>query len=271
MQETFISYKRFRWLWITAVGLLVCTTMYALNSPVGGNNGGTALGYAFGTIAALGIALLMAYAARKRAYRSSLGTVEGWLAAHVWIGIGLILLVPLHSGFSFGLDVHTTAYVLMVGTIATGIWGAVNYSRLSGKITAHRGGATDATMLERIGELGKQAEALCAGKSEAFLQVYNAFDVALDLSLWSIIVKERHPSVNQKAAAVMLSVISDAEQRDAIAMIGLLDQRLDLIRSLLEQARIKALLKLWLYTHIPLSCALCVALAIHIVVVLFYR
>ena len=93
--ETFISYKKFRWLWITVGFLALSGFLYALDSPPGGRNGGTPLGYGLGIVSALAVAWLMAYGLRKRAYSSTLGTVEGWLAAHVWIGIGLLLLVPL--------------------------------------------------------------------------------------------------------------------------------------------------------------------------------
>ena len=47
-------------------------------------------------------------------------------------------------------------------------------------------------------------------------------------------------------------------------------ERLDMVRTLVEQARIKALLKVWLYVHVPVAFALCVALAIHIFSVFFF-
>jgi len=66
-----------------------------------------------------------------------------------------------------------------------------------------------------------------------------------------------------------LSAIPDAEREDAITMVGMLDQRVDLARLIIEQSRIKALLKVWLYLHVPVSVALCVTLAIHILSVFF--
>jgi ABC-type transport system involved in cytochrome bd biosynthesis fused ATPase/permease subunit len=65
--------------------------------------------------------------------------------------------------------------------------------------------------------------------------------------------------------------VSDAERGDALTMLGLLDQRADLVRRLLEDVRIKALLKIWLYIHVPVSVALCVTLAVHILSVFFFR
>lgn len=270
-QETVISYRNFRWLWLTLVGLCACCVVYGLNDPPGGRNGGTVVGYTFGTIATLGIIWLMAYGARKRAYHSSLGTVEGWLAAHIWIGIGLLLLVPLHAGFSFGFNVHSAAYVFMVLTIVSGIWGIANYATLAGRISAHRGGMKDTALVEQVESFTTQIEALCAAKSEAFLQILNSFDFSFRPGLRSLLRMADIPVVDQARATQLIRHVPTAEHDDALALIGLLDQRSDLARRLIEQARVKALLKVWLYIHVPVSIALCVALAIHILSVFFLR
>lgn len=267
--ENFVNYRQSRWLWITLVGLIVCTAIYFLNSPAGGRNGGTAVGYTFGILATVGIMWLMAYAARKRAYHSSLGTVEGWLAAHVWIGIGLLLLVPLHSGFSFGVNVHTLAYLLMVVTIVTGIWGVANYVTLSEKISAHRGGIKDAAILDQVESLSAQIEQLSAKKSQEFLEILNRFDFIFSPSFKSLLRLTAVPAVDPTIATTLLQHVSEQERGDAITMVGLLDQRSDIARRLIEQARIKALLKVWLYVHVPASVALCVALTVHILSVFF--
>lgn len=269
-QETFINYKRYRWLWITLVALVVLTAVYVSSSPVGGRNGGTTLGYTYGVLATIGIIWLMAYGLRKRAYRSSLGTVEGWLAAHVWIGIGLLLVVPMHSGFSFGCNVHTAAYVFMVVTILTGIWGTANYAALSGKIMAHRGGAKDIALVEQIADVGAHAESLCAGKSDAFLAIFNSFSVPFKPTLLGLLLSPRSLAIDQLAASDMLAKVPEPERSDAMSLLGLLDQRLDMMHTLVEQARIKALLKVWLYVHVPVAFALCVALAIHIFSVFYF-
>ncbi len=268
--ETFINYKRFRWLWITAAFLFLSTCVYLLDSPPGGRNGGTVVGYGLGVVSALAVVWLMAYGLRKRAYGSTLGTVEGWLAAHVWIGLGLLFLVPLHSGFSFGWNVHTLAYVAMVITILSGIWGVANYAALSGRITAHRGGAKDSAILEQIYVLGEKIEQLCTSKSERFLSLLNRYDFTFAPGIRAILRLQDIPVVDHTSAGTMIRDVPSAERDDAIALLGMLDQRADLARGLLEQLRIKALLKAWLYVHVPVSIVLCVALAIHIVSVFFF-
>ena len=54
-------------------------------------------------------------------------------------------------------------------------------------------------------------------------------------------------------------------------MLGMLDYKRSILSGLIEQARIKALLKIWLYVHVPVSVVLCVALAVHIFAVFFLR
>jgi hypothetical protein len=270
-QDSFISYKRFRWLWFTVVALLGCAVMYIWDSPAGGRNGGTVVGYTLGTLATIAIVWLMGYGLRKRSYRSALGTVEGWLAAHVWVGIGLLVLVPLHSGFSFGLNVHTAAYVFMVLTIVSGIWGVANYATLAARITSHRGGVKDIALLEQVDSLTTQVDQLCSAKSEAFLRLFNRFDFTFTPGLRSLLKLNDVPVVDHTVAGALMRDVSDAERGDALTMLGLLDQRADLVRRLLEDVRIKALLKIWLYIHVPVSVALCVTLAVHILSVFFFR
>lgn len=269
-QETFVNYRSYRWFWVTLLSLVLLTVIYLIDRPIGGRNGGTVLGYAYGTIAALGIVWLMAFGLRKRSYSSSLGTLQGWLAAHVWIGVGLLLLVPLHSGFSFGLNVHTLAYVLMVLTIVTGIWGAANYSTLSARITSNRGGGKESATLEQIVSLSSDIEGALSTKSDAFLALVRKFDFVFAPSFSTLLFGSGVAVVDKKVASTMMARLPDGEREDAIRVIGLIDQKCDLAQMVVEESRVKAALKLWLYLHVPVSVGLCVALAAHIFSVFYY-
>ncbi len=267
--DTFISYRRFRWLWITLATLLLCAAVYVVDDPVGGRNGGTVVGYTLGVLATLGIVWLMAFGMRKRAYASTLGTLEGWLAAHVWIGIGLLLLVPLHAGFSYGWNVHTLAYVLMVVTIVTGIWGAMNYARLSSKIESHRGGLKADRILEQIRALDGEIENLIAAKSDAFLRLVKRFDFSLRPSFVLLMRTRAFAGVDTKDATDLILSLPEIERSDALSVLGLIDQKSDLSKIVVRESHIKMLLRVWLFVHVPVSVALCGAVAIHIFSVFF--
>ena len=268
-QETFISYRGYRWLICTVVAIAVCGLIYAVNEPLGGRNGGTVVGYTFGTLATIGIIWLMMYGVRKRSYRSSLGTVQGWLSAHVWLGTGLLALVPLHAGFSFGWNVHTLAFLLMVLTIVSGIWGALNYSTLAARIESHRGGIKSAQILEQLQSLSAGIKAICEGKSDDFRLLARRFNPPFAVTLITLLSKPKLVHIDQKVAGEALARLPDNERDDALRMCSLLDQKCDLTNGLMEEARVKALLRIWLFVHVPASIALCVALAIHILSVFF--
>jgi hypothetical protein len=269
-QETFISYRGFRWFWLTVIALVTCTVIYLVDQPLGGRNGGTVVGYTYGTIAALAIVWLMWYGVRKRSYASTIGTVQGWLAAHVWIGIGLLLLVPLHAGFSFGLNVHTLAYALMVVTILSGIWGIANYATLSARIESHRGGKKDRAVLEQVAVLDDDIEGVLKQKSDAFLKLANRIDFAFKPGLKTLLCRTTVPSVDKRVASELMLAVPETEKEDALKLIGLIDQKSDLLKGLVEEVRIKALLRVWLFVHVPASVGLCGALTIHILSVFFF-
>ena len=98
----------------------------------------------------MGIILLMFLGIRKRAYASNLGTLKGWVSAHIWIGLFLVLIVPLHSGFQFGTNVHSLAYGLMLATILSGIWGTYYYLQYPSEILSNRGGDSAKDLLKNI-------------------------------------------------------------------------------------------------------------------------
>ena len=41
MRDTFLSYKNYRWLWISLAALVLMSVVYGVHDPVGGRNGGT--------------------------------------------------------------------------------------------------------------------------------------------------------------------------------------------------------------------------------------
>ncbi|MEY2721224.1 MAG: hypothetical protein RL597_669, partial [Pseudomonadota bacterium] len=125
MHESMLDYGNRRYLKV-ALGLCVVSIVaYAMHDPVSPPNGGPWLGY---TLGGVGAALILWWAAlgiRTRSYASSLGTVSGWTSAHVYLGVSLIVVATLHTGFHFGWNLHTLCYVLMLIVIASGIFGMV--------------------------------------------------------------------------------------------------------------------------------------------------
>ena len=78
------------------------------------HNGGSWYGYLLGTIGALLILWLTLLGVRKRAMTRRRWSLKAWTSAHVYLGLSLIVIGTLHTGFQFGWNVHTLAYALMM-------------------------------------------------------------------------------------------------------------------------------------------------------------
>ena len=157
MHTSFLTHHEFRYLKIASGVVLLAVLAYVLHDPLGRPNGGTWLGYTLGGLAAGLVLMLLWYGVRKRRFRSIRGTVRGWLSAHVYFGLALIVIATLHAGFQFGWNVHTLAYVLMLAVIASGIYGVYAYRRYPDLMTDNRTGVAPQAMLDEIGSLEQQA------------------------------------------------------------------------------------------------------------------
>ena len=274
--DTYLSYKNYRWLWISLATTAFLWVVYVLHDPVGGPSGGTWLGYTYGVIATAGIAFLMYYGIRKRSFYSKYTTLKGTLAAHVWIGVMLTFIVPLHCAFSFGLNVHTLAYVLMVIVIASGVWGVVMYADKPLDLRSQRGGGTPKQLLEQIKAISGEIEDLLGGttettlKSDAFVKMITSIDFSFEPSLARSLRKRNPKPIDRKRMAKLLAGLPAAEQEDGRNLIGLVNRKRELVCRLQDEARAQTWVRAWLYLHLPISCALVVAVLIHIFSVFYY-
>jgi hypothetical protein len=76
--------------------------------------------------------------------------LKAWTSAHVYLGLSLVVVGTLHTGFQFGWNVHTLAYVLMMLVILSGVWGISVYASLPAKLAGNRRGMTKGQMLDAL-------------------------------------------------------------------------------------------------------------------------
>lgn len=157
MASSFLTHGEFRWLKFTLALTAGSIAVYAWHDPIGGPDGGTWVGYGLGGLAAAIIVLLLWYGVRKRRFSSNTGSVRGWLSAHVYLGVGLVVIATLHTGFEFGWNIHTVAFGLMIAVVLSGLYGVYAYRRYPSQMTANRTGIGPQAMLEEIGSLERQA------------------------------------------------------------------------------------------------------------------
>jgi hypothetical protein len=276
MHESILIYRGFRYLKLSAGMAAVAILAYAVHRPeVGPPNGGTALGYVLG-IWGLGLIVWLAwFGVRKRRYGVGKQNLEDWLSAHVYLGLGLIVIATLHAGFQFGWNVHLLAYVLLMLVIASGIFGVYAYARYPTLITENRRGLSLREMMAQIAELDVKARAISATLGDnVHHEVMNAAE-ALKLG-GSVLSQLRGRDRNCPAACALQRVrglaldLPAAETEKGHQLIELLARKVQFVDRARRDLRFKAMMDVWLYVHVPLTFALMAALTAHVVSVFFY-
>ncbi len=119
-------------------------------------NGGSWYGYTLGTIGVLLILWLTALGLRKRAMTSGRWSLKAWTSAHVYLGLSLVVIGTLHTGFQFGWNVHTLAYALMLLVIVSGIFGISVYAAIPRRMSDNREQMTQMQMLDGLRAVDRQ-------------------------------------------------------------------------------------------------------------------
>lgn len=288
IHQSLLRFHGARYFWwalaMTAGGCALFLTQGESEPP----NGGTWQGYVLGTVGAALIVWLAMLGVRKRSYRSTVGTVQGWVSAHVYLGGALVFVATLHSGAQIGWNVHTLAYVLMCAVIASGFFGLYSYLNHPGAMSKNREGGARAALFSELFELDRQSRAAaqkCApdiavavdssierttlggGVYEQLFSVDRSFYVRgagapttnVDQQGAIDFVAERLPRAEKGAEAANLQ-----------QLIVLLCRRQAVLRRIRRDIRLSGWLRIWLYVHAPLTVALLVALIVHVLATFFY-
>jgi hypothetical protein len=272
--EGFLRYANFRWAWIASAMCVAAILIYLI--PVQPRpSGGTWYGYILGTIGAGLIVWLTMLGIRKRAITSGRWSLRAWTSAHVYLGLSLIVVATLHTGFSFGWNVHTLAYVLMMIVIVSGIFGITIYGRLPRQLSENRGEITQKQILETIRSLDSQlhdaVQPLDRQESDIVRMSLERTDIGGNLfeRLSGVYYTCGNTRALKAWGAIRRSRFGgEAQTLDQVGtLLARKQESLDLAR---RHVRLKAILEIWLYVHVPATFALLAALTAHIVSVFFY-
>lgn len=286
------SRKARAWRWTFAALVAVLAASYAWYDATSAlTHGGSAWGIGYGIVATALVLLLTAFGWRKRAYRSKAGTLEGWLQAHVALGVLAPLVVLCHTGFRFEDGVAVAAFAAMVGVVASGVVGALLYSTSPRLLTEVQSNLSTGEISERLNRLVASMARLASGRSRAFEGVYRevvAAGVPRGLAGWKLL-PGRLPGGGrsgpgtpggggpaggprgQDGWAKLLGRVPPEEQESLRQLLVLARQHRELHLRLLYQERYKNLLDAWLWVHVPLTAALLVLIAAHVVAALYFR
>jgi hypothetical protein len=242
-------------------------------------------------------------AARKRLLLWRIGAARTWMAVHIWIGLLALPLIWFHSDFRLGGAFTTMVMALFYIVIVSGIFGLVMQQMVPRAMTARvpletihsqiehvlEGLAVDAYVLVAAvaGEMSEAEEERARLAAEAADQQVNASD-------WKQIVREPAAETAAPDAAPLRDFYlrevrpylrgvfraSSPSPNFAALRSRVPDawrERIERLRALCEEARqlvvqrrLHRWLHGWLFVHVPLSFALFVLVAIHIVSALRY-
>lgn len=293
MDNSFLVYKQARYLKLAVLLSTVSITAYFVHEPYQSSNGGTWLGYTLGTIGVCLIVWLMWFGIRKRSYHSNLGSVREWLSAHVYLGLSLLIIATLHTGFQLGWNVHTLSYFLLCLVISSGIWGAYTYLRYPGLIYKNRHNASREMLFQDLDKINQNILKVALKLNTDLRELVVSADNRTELGggLWAQLGGKDHSKLilpvgvgsNTKLVAnkdqkKLIEILADKQAHSKNSqetahiheILEFLNIKVTLLRKLRSDIQFQGQLQIWLFLHVPLSFALLAALSAHIIFVFIY-
>lgn len=314
-RPTLLEYKDFRYLKAAALLVSMAVLVYWMTKPSSGESyGGTWSGYVLGIASALIVFLHAWYGIRKRSAPKVIerrrgsrrrsfhvdeatetsrrstdrramraedhwrygGTLQGWLSAHVYFGVALVVLSSLHSGFRFGWNIHTLAYVLMLLAVASGIYGTFAYLRYPRLISGNIGDDTLSSLLLRISELDELARVRALDlpdKVNALVAKAREETRIGGRFFQQISSRQRFCPTEfavQRVQELGKELVHGNQPKLILDLYSLLLQKQHLLTRARNDISFNARMKFWLYLHAPLSAALLTALFAHVMAILIH-
>jgi len=273
--QSFLTYARMRWLKVSLLLLAASVAAYVAFPGPAGRNGATVVGYTLGTLAALLMLWLTWFGVRKRRYGTRGAPVRGWLSAHVYLGTALLLLVPLHSGFEFGWNLHTLAYAVAAAVILSGFVGVAFYAAVPTVMTENRPGIKREAWLQQVADI----EAECRTVARELPDFYSdAVRLSIERTriggglLRQLAGRDRRCGTGRALAAIQEHREKlEPEHRETVAqLVELLARKQSLLGRIREDVRYKAWMDVWLLFHVPLALASLILVTAHVVAVFYW-
>jgi hypothetical protein len=268
---------RWRRFWLVA-GAALTASFVALVVRGGFQHGGSPAGIAYGTLGLLAILVLLYFGVRKRSYRSTWGTVDGWLQSHIYLGILSAFVILFHTGFRFQDRVAVAAFATLLVVVGSGYVGASLYTSVPRRLSEIESDLTPADLAAQIKQLADAMTRVAGSRSQPFQQVCKgllAESLPGPLAGWRMLFFRPAAAGAGGGAgtapwAVYLTQVPAGEQEELRQLLVLSRQRSELLERLIAQQRYRNVLGAWLYLHVPLSIALLVLVAAHLVAVFYY-
>lgn len=275
LHESFLRHRNFRWAKVALTICAIAIMAYAFVDQTPRAGGGTWLGYLLGSVGVGLILWLTLLGYRKRAITPGRWSLKAWTSAHVYLGLSLVVIGTLHTGFQFGWNVHTLAYALMLIVIGSGLYGIAVYDTLPAALSNNRGEVTQRQMLDNIASIDRQLHdaALPLAGDEAAIVQGSIDGTRLGGGVTERLTGRARNCGNRRALDAFAALLPAAtgERAERLHKIILLFERKEAALGLARRhISIRARLEVWLFVHVPATFALIAALIAHVVSVFFY-
>jgi hypothetical protein len=143
-----------RWITGIAAALIASAGWYLAASLFAREwlTGSSLPGFTFGVAGGLIILFEFLLWPRKQIRAARLGSAQAWLRAHIWLGLFVLPLLILHSGFRLGGTLSTVLMILLVIVVVSGIVGLVFQQILPRRLLEQVPGETVPTQIDRVME-----------------------------------------------------------------------------------------------------------------------
>lgn len=268
------------------IAILLCLSAFAMfvfYAPEGRRNGSTVTGYTLGGLSIAIVIWLAWLGVMKRRFASSSVRRRNKVSAHVWLGLSLIVLVGLHSGWDLEYNIHSLGYVLLIIVVLSGIFGIWCYGTIPRRMNANvsqailekkRPDISDTEQLEMdIAEIDQRIERALQFLPDAYR---GPVKLSLDRTrigggVFSILSGSSAGCATAKALKQIEKIDTAGTDPDRIANLKAdLRRKAEVAKVLRRDLRYRAYLTLWLWLHVPLTIALIVTLAAHVTLVFYY-
>lgn len=272
--SSFFDYKKYRYFKLALLIILIACLAYLIFEPAVGHYGGSWLGYGLGIVSAAMVVWMAWYGIRKRRYRSS-GATQGWLSAHIYLGTAMTVLATLHTGFHFGLNIHTLTYALLLIIVVSGFVGNYAYMMYPRLMTENMGEDSLDSLLLRIAEADKLARQIALLMPDAINNTVARACRETSIGV-GVIEQLRGFQPNCPSAVAIEELTSLGSQLPANLrkpyrdLYSIMVRRQSLVKRARQDLMYRARLGFWLYFHVPFTFALLVAIVTHVVAVLLY-
>ena len=218
------------------------------------------------------ILVLTLYIIRKNMYQFRVGSEQGWLQSHLYLGIVCFILIHMHSGFIFTGTFSIFLFILFLLVIISGIAGSLIYIIIPLSLTKYgRDIKSEIEIIHDVENYLKQADELVSHTSDNFKKFYRKKIRPFFLSKkakWKYFFMEEKELLDKRRGLIErykhLVSGQDIYELDILGSILIEKERLSFMFAKLR------LQKMWLNFHLPLTSALFVATIIHILSIIYF-